>query len=87
MHRSDYMVDTFTSSLLQIELNTIASSFAGLTSLVSRLHTWVSLLLHGYNTIEATVLLLHSRRHTPHTFSLPGRMEAWDELDGAFRER
>ena len=45
MHRSDYMVDTVTSTLLQIELNTIASSFAGLTSLVSQLHTWVLLLL------------------------------------------
>ncbi|KAJ1417091.1 Pre-ATP-grasp domain superfamily [Sesbania bispinosa] len=38
LHRSDYMLDENTKSLLQIELNTISSSFAGLGSLVSELH-------------------------------------------------
>ncbi|RYR02287.1 hypothetical protein Ahy_B06g081108 isoform B [Arachis hypogaea] len=38
LHRSDYMLDEQTNSLLQIELNTISSSFAGLSSLVSQLH-------------------------------------------------
>lgn len=38
LHRSDYMLDSETNSLLQIELNTIASSFPGLGSLVSELH-------------------------------------------------
>ncbi|KAL1350608.1 glutathione synthetase, chloroplastic [Arachis hypogaea] len=38
LHRSDYMLDEQTNSLLQIELNTISSSFAGLSSLVSKLH-------------------------------------------------
>ncbi|GAV63215.1 GSH_synthase domain-containing protein/GSH_synth_ATP domain-containing protein [Cephalotus follicularis] len=38
LHRSDYMLDEQTKLLLQIELNTISSSFAGLTSLVSELH-------------------------------------------------
>ncbi|TVU49990.1 hypothetical protein EJB05_01339 [Eragrostis curvula] len=38
LHRSDYMLDSETSSLLQIELNTISSSFPGLGSLVSELH-------------------------------------------------
>ncbi|MED6169260.1 Glutathione synthetase [Stylosanthes scabra] len=38
LHRSDYMLDEQTKSLLQIELNTISSSFAGLSSLVSELH-------------------------------------------------
>ncbi|BAF28719.1 glutathione synthetase, chloroplastic isoform X1 [Oryza sativa Japonica Group] len=38
LHRSDYMLDSGTNSLLQIELNTISSSFPGLSSLVSELH-------------------------------------------------
>ncbi|KAG6402182.1 hypothetical protein SASPL_139057 [Salvia splendens] len=38
LHRSDYMVDEHTNLLLQIELNTISSSFAGLSCLVSDLH-------------------------------------------------
>ncbi|KAL6842040.1 hypothetical protein ACP4OV_028019 [Aristida adscensionis] len=38
LHRSDYMLDSETSSLLQIELNTISSSFAGLGPLVTELH-------------------------------------------------
>uniref|UniRef100_A0A0E0ICD9 Glutathione synthetase n=1 Tax=Oryza nivara TaxID=4536 RepID=A0A0E0ICD9_ORYNI len=38
LHRSDYMLDSETNSLLQIELNTISSSFPGLSSLVSELH-------------------------------------------------
>ncbi|KAK3014133.1 hypothetical protein RJ639_007925 [Escallonia herrerae] len=38
LHRSDYMLDEQTNMLLQIELNTISSSFPGLSSLVSELH-------------------------------------------------
>ncbi|KAJ8772032.1 hypothetical protein K2173_027209 [Erythroxylum novogranatense] len=38
LHRSDYMLDEQTKLLLQIELNTIASSFPGLSCLVSKLH-------------------------------------------------
>ncbi|GJP55960.1 hypothetical protein CLOM_g14998 [Closterium sp. NIES-68] len=38
MHRSDYMLDTVTGSILQVELNTISSSFPGLTSRVTDLH-------------------------------------------------
>ncbi|XP_006664070.1 glutathione synthetase, chloroplastic [Oryza brachyantha] len=38
LHRSDYMLDSETDSLLQIELNTISASFPGLGSLVSELH-------------------------------------------------
>uniref|UniRef100_A0A5B6YI88 Glutathione synthetase n=1 Tax=Davidia involucrata TaxID=16924 RepID=A0A5B6YI88_DAVIN len=38
LHRSDYMLDEQTKLLLQIELNTISSSFPGLSSLVSELH-------------------------------------------------
>ncbi|KNA18689.1 hypothetical protein SOVF_068250 [Spinacia oleracea] len=38
LHRSDYMLDAQTKSLLQIEFNTISSSFSGLTCLVSELH-------------------------------------------------
>ncbi|XP_057962437.1 glutathione synthetase, chloroplastic [Malania oleifera] len=38
LHRSDYMLDQQTKLLLQIELNTISSSFPGLGCLVSELH-------------------------------------------------
>ncbi|KAI3470655.1 hypothetical protein Pfo_027318 [Paulownia fortunei] len=38
LHRSDYMLDEQTSLLLQVELNTISSSFPGLSCLVSELH-------------------------------------------------
>ncbi|KAI4301841.1 hypothetical protein L6164_035081 [Bauhinia variegata] len=38
LHRSDYMLDEQTKSLLQIELNTISCSFAGLGSVVTDLH-------------------------------------------------
>ncbi|KAF3454415.1 hypothetical protein FNV43_RR04862 [Rhamnella rubrinervis] len=38
LHRSDYMLDEQTKLLLQIEMNTISSSFAGLSCLVSELH-------------------------------------------------
>lgn len=38
LHRSDYMLDEQTKLLLQIELNTISSSFPGLSCLVSKLH-------------------------------------------------
>ncbi|CAI5491063.1 unnamed protein product, partial [Closterium sp. Naga37s-1] len=38
MHRSDYMLDTVTGGVLQVELNTISSSFPGLTSRVTELH-------------------------------------------------
>ncbi|RZC81275.1 hypothetical protein C5167_043839 [Papaver somniferum] len=38
LHRSDYMLDAQTKELLQVELNTISSSFAGLSCLVGDLH-------------------------------------------------
>ncbi|XP_024187704.1 glutathione synthetase, chloroplastic [Rosa chinensis] len=38
LHRSDYMLDEQTKLLLQIEMNTISSSFAGLSGLVGKLH-------------------------------------------------
>ncbi|KAL8518226.1 hypothetical protein ACS0TY_009554 [Phlomoides rotata] len=46
LHRSDYMLDEQTNLLLQIELNTISSSFPGLSCLVSELHRG---LLHQFN--------------------------------------
>lgn len=38
LHRSDYMLDGATNLLYQIELNTIASSFSGLSCIVGELH-------------------------------------------------
>ena len=42
LHRSDYMLDIATGKLLQVELNTISSSFARLGCLVSQLHRLVN---------------------------------------------
>lgn len=41
IHRSDYMLDEPTGKMLQIELNTIASSFGCLSTYVSRLHEYL----------------------------------------------
>jgi hypothetical protein len=41
LHRSDYMLDMATGNLLQVELNTISSSFAALGSLVTSLHRYL----------------------------------------------
>jgi len=40
--RSDYMVDATTRHLLQVELNTIASSFGSLSSRISEMHAYLS---------------------------------------------
>ena len=45
LHRSDYMLDDPSTSLLQVELNTIASSFGSLSTRVSELHRYL-LTLH-----------------------------------------
>ncbi|GAB2228926.1 hypothetical protein Droror1_Dr00023060 [Drosera rotundifolia] len=47
LHRSDYMLDVQTNQLLQVEFNTISSSFPGLSCLVSKLHRN---LLHHYGS-------------------------------------
>eukprot|EP00891_Asterochloris_glomerata_P000176 jgi/Astpho2/176/fgenesh1_pg.00004_%23_70_t len=41
INRSDYMLDEPSSTLLQVELNTIASSFGCLSTLVSRMHRFI----------------------------------------------
>ena len=41
LHRSDYMLDMTTGALLQVEMNTISSSFAGLGALTSKLHRYL----------------------------------------------
>lgn len=41
VHRSDYMLDAPSGGFLQVEVNTIASSFACLSTLTSRLHTHI----------------------------------------------
>lgn len=41
IHRSDYMLDAPSGTFLQVELNTIASSFACLSTLTSQLHNHV----------------------------------------------
>ena len=58
VHRSDYMVDTVSGRLLQIELNTISSSFACLSARVTRLHRF---LLTGNPTLRKLSGLIDSR--------------------------
>lgn len=41
LNRSDYMADMCTGNLLQVEINTISSSFAGLGSQVAQLHRYL----------------------------------------------
>ncbi|KIY94777.1 glutathione synthase [Monoraphidium neglectum] len=41
VHRSDYMLDAPSGGFLQVELNTIASSFACLSTITSRLHAHI----------------------------------------------
>jgi len=41
IHRTDYMLDTPSQGFLQVELNTIASSFGCLSSQVTRMHRYV----------------------------------------------
>ncbi|EFJ43050.1 hypothetical protein VOLCADRAFT_76898 [Volvox carteri f. nagariensis] len=42
IHRSDYMLDQPSGKFLQVELNTIASSFGCLSALMTRLHTYMA---------------------------------------------
>ncbi|KAJ7973393.1 Glutathione synthetase [Quillaja saponaria] len=77
LHRSDYMLDEQTKSLLQIELNTIASSFAGLSCLVTELHR--NLLTH-----YGELLGLDSKRIPRNTASIQyaeALAKAWQEYD------
>nr|KYP71259.1 hypothetical protein KK1_010508 [Cajanus cajan] len=41
LHRSDYLLDEKTKSLFLVELKTISSPFAGLSSLVTQLHRYI----------------------------------------------
>lgn len=77
LHRSDYMLDAQTKLLLQIEFNTISSSFPGLSCLVSELHR--NLLDH-----YGTHLKLNSKKvpenMTVHQFA-KALAEAWREVN------
>jgi len=44
LFRSDYMLDEKTKSLLQIEMNTISTSFSGVGVVMTKLHRSVPLL-------------------------------------------
>nr|XP_017236819.1 PREDICTED: glutathione synthetase, chloroplastic-like isoform X2 [Daucus carota subsp. sativus] len=71
LHRSDYMLDEQTKLLLQIELNTISSSFAGLSCVFAEAlaRAWTE-----YNNPRAAVLFVvqHEERnmYDQHWFSL-----------------
>nr|GMD43684.1 glutathione synthetase, chloroplastic [Ipomoea batatas] len=63
LHRSDYMLDEQTKLLLQIELNTISSSFPGLSCLVSELHRFAAIIFHRLLAIFILSLLQQHKKH------------------------
>ncbi|XP_014680525.1 PREDICTED: glutathione synthetase-like isoform X2 [Priapulus caudatus] len=73
MLRSDYMFDTNTKQIKQIEVNAIASSFAGLASKVSMFHRWF-LERQGW-TVEQTDK--HLPENTAASGLAKGLIEAW----------
>lgn len=56
LHRSDYMADMRTGDLLQVEINTISSSFAGLCSQVTRLHRYLVDHIGGRSDLDAKAI-------------------------------
>jgi len=55
INRSDYMLDEPSNTLMQVELNTIASSFGALSAIVSRMHGY-TLSRSGRTDIDASQL-------------------------------
>eukprot|EP00197_Chlamydomonas_leiostraca_P013601 CAMPEP_0202858398 /NCGR_PEP_ID=MMETSP1391-20130828/955_1 /ASSEMBLY_ACC=CAM_ASM_000867 /TAXON_ID=1034604 /ORGANISM="Chlamydomonas leiostraca, Strain SAG 11-49" /LENGTH=492 /DNA_ID=CAMNT_0049537319 /DNA_START=188 /DNA_END=1666 /DNA_ORIENTATION=- len=55
VHRSDYMLDAPSGRFLQVEINTIASSFGCLSALMTRLHNYVASRLPP-GTLDASTL-------------------------------
>jgi len=51
VHRSDYMIDSFTDKMIQVEINTISSSFGSLGPAINRLHDYLIKRYepHGYS--------------------------------------
>ncbi|KAF7064115.1 hypothetical protein CFC21_070529 [Triticum aestivum] len=77
LHRSDYMLDSETNSLLQIELNTISVSFPGLCSIVTELHRT---LINQYGNL----LCLDAKRVPGNDASrqfAKALAKAWDEFN------
>uniref|UniRef100_R7W2W2 Glutathione synthetase n=1 Tax=Aegilops tauschii TaxID=37682 RepID=R7W2W2_AEGTA len=77
LHRSDYMLDSETNSLLQIELNTISVSFPGLCSIVTELHRT---LINQYGNL----LCLDAKRVPGNEASrqfAKALAKAWDEFN------
>ncbi|XP_073100259.1 glutathione synthetase, chloroplastic isoform X1 [Elaeis guineensis] len=79
LHRSDYMLDAEANLLFQIELNTISSSFPGLSCLVSELHR--NLINHYGKDLE-----LDSRRvpgNTAVSRYAEALAKAWNEYNNS----
>ncbi|KAI5081753.1 hypothetical protein GOP47_0001496 [Adiantum capillus-veneris] len=56
LHRSDYMTDMHTGDLLQVEINTISSSFAGLGSQVTLLHRYLVDYIGGQSDLDSKAI-------------------------------
>ena len=73
LHRSDYMLHEPTNSLLQVELNTIASSFGGIATKLRELH---ELILTQYG---------HKFQAVPEPKNLPDNQSLYKLAEGIFR--
>jgi hypothetical protein len=61
IHRSDYLINNTT--LTQVELNTIAASFATLSSLVSSMHTYMGYTIPLNPASTVLFAFAHARRY------------------------
>jgi len=92
LFRSDYMVHTDPSSsntssgLKQVEFNTIASSFGGLSSRVSALHKYL-LTINAYPSSTSTLIRDDALRQSSATSSLAKGLAAAHKAYGSSRTR
>lgn len=85
IHRSDYMLDVSPSgisSIKQVELNTISSSFSSLSALVSQLHTYLVSVSDDWKSSDGVLSQQSPRPHLPPNESLhsvaKGLTKAWE---------
>lgn len=77
IHRSDYMLDTQTMGMKQIEFNTISSSFSSLSSSVSELHRFMTLKTKYFSGVKMEQLPLNNAKNAP----VLGIAKAWELYD------
>ena len=94
INRSDYMLDTPSGGFLQVELNTIASSFGCLSSITSDLHSYLcdksgfsfdptrlpkNNAIHGIPLALAAAVEAHGKKGVVMMIVQPGERNAYDQ--------